>query len=321
MSFSVELVDGVSFAPEASRILEESWAPPALRYTPEYVRWQMGFPAPRPLPSVAAFDGTEPAGFAGVTARQVRCKSWRATVGIVSFVAVRPAWRSRGVATALYRRLLAALREIELPVITFAIAGSAGERTLLRAYPEAGFSMRPLGSYPVYMGMARGEKPGSDWDVAVTDNPAFAASAVVSCCGDGRFIWSAPDASGIAHYFRDPRPRKLVGLQNKRTGAIVAAWMVAAEFRTPQGVESIATIESLLLPRQEVAGLSSLFHCAAAWPAASRVISAPSLSGFDPAALRALGIRQTGACFQGYFCAVNPPAHIESVEATNLEVI
>ncbi|MGH3183078.1 MAG: GNAT family N-acetyltransferase, partial [Streptosporangiaceae bacterium] len=137
MGITYELVDGTAFAPQASRVLEEAWSPPALCYTPEYLRWQLSFPGPLPLPAAAALAGNDPVGFAGATWRRLRCGSARWDVAVVSFVAVRPEWRKLGVAAGIYRRLLSALRETGAPIVTYAAGGSAGERLLLRAYAEA----------------------------------------------------------------------------------------------------------------------------------------------------------------------------------------
>ena len=105
MAVSYSLVNGTEFATEASRILEEAWEPPTLRYTPGFLHWQLSFPSAVELPGVAAFEGTDPVGFAAATARRLRCGSAVFDMAIVSFVAVRPAWRGQGIASGLYRVL------------------------------------------------------------------------------------------------------------------------------------------------------------------------------------------------------------------------
>src|SRR5690349_12804883 len=72
MALSFALVDGAGLSAEASRLLEEAWNPPAVHYTPNYLRWQLSFPSASGLPCAAAFDGSELAGFAGATARRLR---------------------------------------------------------------------------------------------------------------------------------------------------------------------------------------------------------------------------------------------------------
>src|SRR5215471_11502276 len=107
MAISIKLVPAGSFAAEASSILSEAWPPPSIRYTREYLEWQLAFPsAHENLPAVAAFDGSTPIGFAAVTARRLRHGSRPFESGIVSFVAVRPMWRAQGIAGEIYQVLL-----------------------------------------------------------------------------------------------------------------------------------------------------------------------------------------------------------------------
>lgn len=325
MAISFDLVEGPGFADDASRILEEAWRPPALRYSPAYLRWQLGFPSPAPLPAAAAFDGTEPVGFAGVTARRLRYRSQRLESGIVSFVGVRPRWWKQGIAAGLYRLLLGALRERAIPIVTFGISGSGGERSLLRAYPEAGFQVQPLGAYPIYTCMVRRQDRPSIWEAETGADAADLAGIVEDCALDERVVWSDPSEDQISHCLRDPRPRSLILLQNKKTGARGAAWAVRSEFLTVQGVGHVTTLESIFLPRKDVEALQVLVKLASTlWTAEgepSAVISAPSLQGFDPGALREAGIRRTGAQFQGFLCAAGPPEALAGAQSTNLEVI
>jgi hypothetical protein len=46
----------------------------------------------------------------------------------------------------------------------------------------------------------------------------------------------------------------------------------------------------------------------------------PNLGGFDASALRAIGVRRTGAQFCGYFCSVGQKLW-PAFERTNLEII
>ena len=320
MGVAVELVDGITFASEASRILEEAWLPPALSYTPEYLAWQFAFPSPIPCPAVAAFSGTEPAGFAGVTARRLRSggQCWHS--GIVSFVAVRPAWRGQGIAAALYAHLLAELRRNGMTVITFASADTPGERTLLRAYPEAGFRMHPLGAYPVYGCLPRSAPAQSGWRAMPTTDTASLSSIVEACAdADGSVIWNDPDPHQLEHYCRDPRPRRLILLE-RGDGLRGAAWAIQSAFRTARGADTVTTLESIWLPRTEAGALPVLFHAAASlWPStAPAVVNAPSLAGFGSAALRAAGIRQTGARYLGFLGTASPEGSVLA-EYTNLD--
>src|ERR1035437_6426771 len=148
MAVTFSVVGGIEFARDASAILEQAWEPPVLHYSPAYLSWQLSFPSAVEMPAVAAFDGGDPIGF---------------DAAIVSFVAVRPAWRGQGVAAGLYRTLLEVLADRAIPVVTYAIAESAGHRALLRSYREAGFQIRPMGPYTSYAFAGRQEEAGSQW--------------------------------------------------------------------------------------------------------------------------------------------------------------
>ena len=84
-----KLVHGDAFVGSASTLLEEAWDPPAIRYSPEYLEWQLNFPDSSALPAAAAFGDGELVGFAAASPRRVRSSSERLNVALVSFVAVR----------------------------------------------------------------------------------------------------------------------------------------------------------------------------------------------------------------------------------------
>lgn len=316
MGVVYELAPAADCAPAASRILEEAWKPPALCYPPEYLRWQLSFPGPFSPPAAIASEGNQAIGFAAATERRVLCGAGRLDVVIVSFVAVRPGWQNRGVAAGLYRCLLGALKQAGARVVTYAAAGSSAERALLRAYADAGFQILPLGSYPVYSFLARGEAASSEWQASI------GAPAPIMPSGEGdSILWSDPSPEQLAHYTEDPRPRRFIALTSGNGKTAAAAWAVRAGFRVPnRGVDTVTTVESVCLSRQCAAGLPALLRCAAsAWEGASPIVNAPSLYGFDTAELRRLGIRQTGAPFNGYFCSAGElPA---GIRGTSLEVI
>jgi GNAT superfamily N-acetyltransferase len=317
-----ELVDGAAFAPQASRILEEAWNPPAIRYTPEYLRWQLSFPG-LTFVAAAAFDGNETVGFAGVSSRRLRSGATWWDVAVVSFVAVRPGWRNLGVAAGIYRCLLTALKELGVPVVTFAAAGSSAERLLCRAYAEAGFEVRPLGTYPVYTFLARGETPDSDWEAVVSTDSAALPGIVENCAADSGILWSDPTSAQIDHYRLDPRSRGLILITDRLGRLVGAAWAVRTEFHTTRGLDTVMALESVFLPRQFPLALPAVLRCAAAsWNVPPRaVVAIPSLYGFEPDALRRCGIRQTGSPFQGYLCAPGGLRLELSAQGTNLEVI
>lgn len=308
MAIEFHLVSGPQFAPQASAILTAAWPAPALHYTPAYLRWQMSFPGLGPAPAAAAFVDSNPAGFAASTHRRLRHGSEVIDVLLVSFVAVHPDFRNRGIAAGLYRTLLAAIVATRLPVITFAQAGSAGQRAIERAYPQAGFQLRSLGSYPGFACAPRAShetqwmREESTWSL----NGPSVAAAVDACATDRSLFWSAPTNAQWRHYRKDPRQRTLLSL-NSGDGESAAAWVVQTAYVTAQGVDSVATIDCAWLNRGRPDLLPGLASAVARISPAATVVNAPNLAGFDPQQLRHAGFRQVGPGFHGY-CAIPPGA-------------
>lgn len=315
-------------AEAASIVLRESWQPPAIHYTPGYMRWQLSFPAPAPSPAVIAWDGETPAAFCAVTPRRFRLGAQCWESGIASFVAVRPAWRGQGLAAALYREFCGAIRKMGAPIVTFGAEGSAGLKLLLQAYQSAGFQTLFLGTYPFYVCLARADVPEEgDWTAAQIDS-ADAFREGIEVFGEAAteglpVILSHPSETQFQHYFKDPRRRALVILRNRSTGARGTAWLVQTEFTTATGVDHVASLESVNVPGYDAAALPVLFRAAAAWAGTGgrTLVNAPNLAGFAPDSLRKYGIRQTGKGFAGYCCGVDIPSFLQGVRSTTSEIV
>jgi GNAT superfamily N-acetyltransferase len=309
-------------AASASALLNEAWLAPALHYTPEYLEWQAAFPAPWPLPAAAAFDGAVLAGFAAATARRVRHGPTAVHVAVVSFVAVKPDYRNRGVAAALYSTLLEALKLLEAPILTFAVPGSAGERTLLKAYPRAGFSIQPFGSYAGSMAIQAVAPPPSDWRASFTEDPNLLDQVIEHCAKEQSVLWSAPDDAQMAHHRTDPRARKVILLEHRERGPMGAGFLVDSATKAPQGIQAVPTLESILLRKEDAAALPVLLHAAtaAAGGARNTVISVPNLLALEnvPASGGAK-IRRVGTGFHGYLCSREP--RFEGARGTSLEIV
>jgi GNAT superfamily N-acetyltransferase len=314
-----QLVSGAEFAPQASAILTAAWPAPSLHYTSEYLRWQMSFPGPCTAPAAAAFVDSQPAGFAGSTHRRLRHGSETIEVLLVSFVAVHPHFRNRGIAAGLYRTLLTAITAIQLPVITFAQPGSAGHRAIERAYPEAGFELRSLGSYPAF---ACAPRASDEVQWACEESPAVTAAvtAIDACASDRSLLWSAPTDAQWRHYLQDPRPRTLFSI-NSGAGEPAVAWVVQTAYATAHGVDSVATIDCAWLNRGRPDLLPGLARAVARLSPAASVVNAPSLAGFDPKLLRQAAFRQVGPGFHGY-CATAPgTAALPPAAAVSCEIV
>ena len=322
MAIKFQLVSGPEFAPRASAILTAAWPAPSLHYTPEYLRWQMSFPGPMAAPAVAAFVDSTPVGYAGSTHRRLRHGPEIIDVLVVSFVAVHPDFRNRGIAAGLYRTLLAAIAATRLPVITFAQAGSAGQKAIERAYPEAGFELRSLGSYPGFACAphASQETPWiCDEGTSALDGSSVTV-AVDACATDRNLLWSAPTDAQWRHYLQDPRVRRLLSL-NSSNGVSAAAWMVQTEYTTTQGVNSVAAIDCAWLNRSRPDLLSGLATAVGRISRAATVINASSLAGFDPKLLRQAGFRQVGPGFHGYCATASGAGPLPQATAINSEIV
>ena len=320
-----KLVDGGAFARRASILLEEAWDPPSIHYSAEYLEWQLRFPAAFELPTAAAFDGEELIGFAAASGRRIRCSSGCSDVALVSFVAVRRGWRNRGVAAGLYRTLTDALSECSVPVITFASPASTGERTLLRSYERAGFSVQPLGEYSNYARLARDSATSSDYEAVITGDLCQLRPVVDACSSDPTVLWSDPSDAQLEHYRTDPRGRRFLIVRHSTAGLVAAAWVIRMEIRTLTGSTVLRALDCVWMRKDHVLALPALCRsAAAAWPNEQDgpgIISAPNLSILDAATLLTLGFRQTGARFRGYFCTPLSSAGIPSlVTRTNFEI-
>jgi GNAT superfamily N-acetyltransferase len=297
VSIEFRLVDGVSFAEEASRLLIAAWPIPALDYSPAYLRWQLAFPGPRAAPAVAAFVGSTPVGIAASSNRRLRVNSAFHDVLVVSFVAVDPAHRNKGIAGGLYRTLLDAVKNIDAPLITFGRENSSGQRAIERAYPASGLPLRAFGSYIPYATMPRSSSGTDEWTRADAVPPEVLSPVARS----------APTVEQYAHYRNDPRPRELLVHRN----ATAWAWAVRINYVSAKGIETATVLESVCVEQPEaLAGLASA--AAGLWPSPNPVVNLPNLWGMDPIELRALGFRKTGVPWIGY--QAGPPLEVSGAQ-------
>ena len=321
------LVQSADFADEASAVLAAAWKPPALHYSSDYLRWQFTFPGPWPAPASAAFEGSKLAGFAACTHRRVRYQARTIDAMVVSFVAVQPDRRNRGVAAGLYATLLGALAGRGAPLLTFAPSGSAGQRAMEGSYAKAGFALHSLGSLAVYGCFAPSAPAGENWTVCQPGSEARQLSRVIDrCAANSSLIWSDPSAAQLDHYLQDPRERRLLIERDQTGGVTAAAWVVRAEYVTPSKIDFVTSIDCAWLPRDRASSLPDLafaaaLTCSAQGSAGPAVISAPSLSGFDPQDLRKAGVRQMAPPFAGYAASAENADPFPGALGSNLEVV
>lgn len=322
MAIAIRPVEAPGAAQDASKLLNTAWKIPAIDYSPEYLTWQLSFPAPWPLPAAMAFSGFRPVGFAAASCRYLRFGSKQFPAAIVSFVCVDPEMQGRGIAAGLYDCLLSEIRSLGCPVMTWGAPGSAGQRILEQAYERNGYTVRPLGSYAVYAGMARRNEPNSVWQITQDPTPEALRDCLESCLlQDPELIWSDPhEEQQHQHYQLDPRGRRVLMATHSDSGVSVAAYAFQAHLRTVKGTEYVTTLDSVLAPRSCPEAVGVLLQAAGeVW--SGPIVTATSLHGFLPEHLRAGGIRQTAAGYKGYLCFPKPFPDLEAAQGTTIEVI
>lgn len=318
----VEPVEPLAFAEEAGRILQEAWPPPALLYTPEYLRWQFGFPGAVSALAVAAFDGDQPVAFIGATPRRLRRGGYSSEAFLLSFLAVRPAWQGKGVAALLYDALLEAICRAGVPVVSFAQVGSAGERCLRKAYPAAGFSLSAIDVLPTYSCLER--LSASPPAVEAVEVVVTALQEVLEACADGTALHLAPDRMQLQRYGCDPRPRAAVLLRAADGRLLGGGMVVLAQVKNGRGVEELPIVENLFLREPRAEALAALCRFAGRrWPAEGRprIVNLLNARDIVPAALSAAGLRKTSAGFTAYVAARDPEHPFLAADGTSLEVV
>lgn len=313
----VSVLDARAVVAEAGRLLRAVWAPPTLVYSDSFLAWQFGFPGNIPPLAGAAHaeDGTL-VGFAAVTPRRMRLGEWAGTVAALSYVAVAPEHRGRGVAAAVYSVLLDAIAATGAPVLTFGEPGTGGERALLSAYRTAGYRAHRMGACPAFAGLVVREVS----EPAAT--PVSMLAPIASrAIGAPDILWAEPDAAELEHYLRDPRPRRTLSVGETDATALG----VAAEMLTARGTETSVLLEQVRCTEDAGSDLRALTVQAASLGTTERVVvSIPNLAGIDPAAARAAGLRRMATRFNAYWCT-RPGVHMmhdaELPSGTNSEII
>lgn len=317
----IERVDPASVAEEASLVLREAFPAPALHYTADYLRWQLGFPGARARAALAR-EGDEPAGFVGLTPRRFKWRGVETDGHVLSFVAVRPQFRGRGLAGELYAEILRDVRDAGLPTVVFVEAHSpAAQHVLFKAVERAGVRMKRLGQHENHGFVLRaGAAPLAASATPVLD-PAPVLDAIAACSAE-RVLWAAPDRAQLEHHLRDPRPRKLLVVEEQgRT--VGAASVLLAEITAGQGLERVPTVDAVFLPEPTSDRVAAVMRATAelfAAQATSPVVSAPSLTIVPPEQRKAAGLRRTGAIYES-FVLLGDEHPCLAAEVTNLEVV
>jgi GNAT superfamily N-acetyltransferase len=302
---------------DASALLELAWPAPALRYTPEGLLWQSNFPEAGPWVSLR--DESIYA-FGGATRRRVLLPNGdRLNVPLLSFIAVAPERRGQGHARHVYRELLQGL---EGPILTFALAASAGADLIERVYPEAGYCLHPLASCAIYARMTGKAQNPPGWTLeTLGQTPPSQAWPGVLVSDPSREEWE--------HWHLDPRPH--AGFLASGSCADgerheVWFWLVEQQVRTGQGIRSQWIVETWggsASPEAHQAAWQTLVCSLSAGNAALPpipVLQANNLTALSPDLLRLGGWRQIGSPFQSWI-ATRGPQDFTGIQASNLPVL
>ena len=146
--------------------------------------------------------------------------------------------------------------------------------------------------------------------------------AAIAACGDERVLWSAPDAAQLEHSLRDPRPRRLLRVEEAGR-AVGAAAVFLSEVATAAGVERVATVDALYLPEPTADRVAAVLRAASttfAGEATVPAVSAPNLAIVPGDQLRPAGARPTAAIFDAFVVHPEGGPWLDA-EVTNLEVV
>jgi GNAT superfamily N-acetyltransferase len=313
----VDLEPAAGAAGAGSLVLREAWAPPCLHYTPDYLRYQLGFPGEVGALAAVARAGEEPAGFAASTPRRVRLDGRDFEVHVVSFVAVRPRFRQQGLAARLYAALLGRLRARSVPIVTFAQPGSPGERAIAAAYDAAGLSLRPLRPHGVYGARAR-RTPSEGAPSAPPSDAELGAQ--LDRCRDETTLFCVPTAAERAHVVTGrPGAAAFVAARSVSGDPLGAGVAACTEVLNPDGPAQALSLETVFLPEADPDALRGLVHAAAqAFPEAGPTVLLPT--SLPPEALAAAGLRRTPASWSAFAAAAEAHHPVLQAAATSLAV-
>jgi GNAT superfamily N-acetyltransferase len=318
----IEIVDPRDHLRAASEVLCESWRPTCIAYTESYLRWHFTFPGRRPALAVMAFEDNTPVAVAAVVPRRLRVADDRFEAYALSFVAVRPAWRGRGISASLYEVLLAEVTRLGASVVTFAINGSAGEHVLKRAYRAAGFHLHQLAPCRGYGYLAPhvASGPGGGQPTREDADVVDATAVVEQCAGDG-ILWNDPDGDQLRHYGADNERRAVLVARSADGRPVGVALATRMHLVTAQGTETVTSLESVFMPKPTSETLAALLHAAAnRWCDGSRLVTLPNVSWIDGDLTARAPARRMVGHFDCYLAVRDRHPGLRA-RCTNLEVV
>lgn len=274
---AADLASGVTAVVEFGEVAVESLAthaewitaafqPNGLRFTPAYLRWVASNPAGSRACVIRMTSRDQTIGLLAAVPRAFVYAGVRLVGHVVSFVAVHPEHRGKGVSSDLYSAIVESIRGETAGVLVWGRAGSAGERAFRRGFATAGWQESQLGTqrgWASLLGRLRSDGPPTG--TAAVDSPS-----------------SLTDELG-SYASADPRLVHLTGAGTR---------LLREELMTPNGPQPYFVVEGLpehgdaALLRHEL----ELLHDTVSPPA--RQLLLPSVPYWVESAAPALGLRR-----------------------------
>lgn len=316
----IQMVNPGEFADTASDVLRSAWKPPALDYSPEFLRWLFSAPSDLPPVGAAVFDGDEAVGFVGAFGRRVRFRGETWDVYHSSFHSVRPGPGRGMVAPVLMRKEMEVFRAGKRPFLVFAHDGTVGAQ-MLNGLKALGLTTRQIGVYPVYGGLASA-RPASVETNVVTPEEWLAAYSVLHRPDDGT-IYEELGPRELAHELRDPWERQCAVVRTASGQLCGAAILAHTHSVTQTGTQVLPTLHHIRCETSDA--LASLVAAAASFrradmPAAP-IVTVPNRAGLTDQMLRQARVRSMPAMFLGYVAAADPKHPLLAADATDVEVL
>jgi hypothetical protein len=307
-------VDPQAHASQAAALLRRSWAPPCLRYSDSYVRWQLTFPgAVRPR-AVLAADGARTVGFVALIPRQLSTTDGVVIVYVLSFFAVDPGYRGAHIGTRLAARIV----EIaDRPVLTYTEPGSRSERALAQSATARGWTFRHMATLQTYVG---GADRHPEVPVVARQATAEEFRAAMKANGATAIAWSQPTLEQARHYMADPRGACFAIAQGMNGVTLGAALIVRSEVITASGGENVPSLDVVQLHDRHAAALRALRAFALERGGGASIVTAPNLQAVPADAIRLAGFRATRSAFNVAVIGDAADSMTQRTVATNLEV-